>query len=511
MSEQNEIQIKRGSDLPTMPSFNGATEKIIVFGIRYDTGETVNFPLSEFIRALGAGEIIPKLAESLNIGSDVDVSYEQTRIIETTGGDQDIDSEKKARVVSIRGTLAGVAASGAKIVSVGFNQIPPSGISGQAATFLAVRSAWGAYGKSTENNGYLFTDEDGNIVVPSSVTQNGVAVPTHTENGIVYYLPSEDGEIVVTFASGVDVTGICGHICWSNYRDNEHAEYSVDELSLASVITAMGGYMRRVENSNGYAYDEIVCSDTAAERMWYRRVGSTSAKDLPWSMETIVSGEGESETTTYRFTAAVSGMKSGGPFSVSGGSVTGFYADGANIVVESTTISGVADLKTALDTAELKYALATPVTGTHNLTGLLTVDDFGTIRFEGGATSADFVMKYACRWSDYLKNMPTTIENEGVVTAAALVEIAQRVAGIEKKLSEGLGKLSVEELNVVRTLTCNLMDDGDNENAMILCRTTSPDVAPAFIGQEWIDTTNKVAYKAFGTSAATDWKQISNA
>ena len=505
----SEIEIKRGSDLPGMPSFEGATEKVIVFGIRYDTGETVNFPLSEFIRALSEGEIIPKLADNLNIGSSIDVSYTQSRAIETTGGDQDINSERKARVVSVRGTLAGIVASGAKIVSVGFNQIAPSGISGQNATFKAVRCAWGEYGKSTENNGYLFTNSQKQIVVPTSVKQNGANVPTHTENGVVYYLPASDGDVVATFASGVDVTDICAHICWSNYRDTDHAAYSEDVLNLASTITAMGGTMRRVSSGGSYVYDEIVCADKAADRLWYRRVGVVEAlKNLSWSVEEITSGEGDSQTTTYRFAAAVSGVKADGIFSVSGGNVAGFYLSGTNLMVDSSTISTVAALKTALTGASMKYELATPVTGTHNLTGLLTVDDFGTMRFEGGATTVDFVTEYASRWADVVKNLPNTIEQEGIVTAAAIVALAKRIGGLEKRLSDGLGSLTVEELNVVRSLTGNLMDDGSKENAMMLVRSTSPDVVPAFIGQEWIDTTNKVAYKAFGTSAITDWVQM---
>lgn len=507
----SEIQIKRGSDLPLMPSFEGATEKVIVFGVRYDTGETVNYPLSEFIRALSEGEIIPKLADNLNIGSSVDVSYQQTCAIETTGGNQDINSERKARVVSIRGTDAGIAATGAKIVSVGFNQIPTSGISGQTATFKAVKSAWGAYGTSSENNGYLFTDEDNNIVVPTSVTQNGVAVPTHTESSVVYYLPASDGEVVATFGSSVDVTKVCAHICWSNYRDTDYEAYSEDVLNLASTITAMGGTLRRVSGSAGYAYDEIVCADKAADRIWYRRVGVVSSpKDLSWSMEEITTGEAGSETTTYRFTAPVSGMKADSIISISGGSVTGIFTDDTNVVVESDSISTVAALKTALTGASIKYELATPVTGTHSLTGLLTVDDFGTLRFEGGATVVDFTTEYASRWADVVKNLPNTIEQEGVVTAAAIVALAKRIAGIEKRLSDGLGSLTVEELNVVRTLTGNLMDSGEKENAFVLVRTTTPDVTPAFIGQEWINTTAGTVYKAIGVSATTDWKQISN-
>lgn len=498
----SEVQKKRGSELPQMPSFEGATEKIIVFGIRWDTGETVNFPLSELIRALNEGEIIPKLADNLNIGSSVDVSYTQTRAIETTGGDQDINSERKARVVSVRGTEAGILASGAKIVSVGFNQLPPSGIDGQVATFKAVRSAWGEYGKSTENNGYLFTDEENHIVVPTSVKQGGNNVPTHTESGVVYYLPANDGEVVATFAAGVDVTKICAHLCWSNYRDNENAAYSYDEINLASVITSMGGTMRRVSKGSGYAYDEIVFGDKAANRIWYRRIGVATPKDLNWSVEEITTGEAGEESTTYRFAAAVTGIKSNGIFSVSGGSVSGFTLNGTNLIVESDSISTVAALKTALTGASMKFELATPVTGTHNLTGLLTVDDFGTIRFEGGATSVEFVTEYASRWADVVKNLPNLIEEEGATAATAIVALAKRISGIEKALSEGLPQLTVESLTVRREFS-GLPTKGN----MILKGTGAPQVAPEFVGQTYLDTTNKKEYRAFGLTIDS-WELI---
>lgn len=458
--------------------------------------------MSELIRALNEGEIIPKLADSLNIGSNVDVGYTQTRAIETTGGDQDINSERKARVVSVRGTEAGIAASGAKIVSVGFNQIAPSGISGQTATFLAVKSAWGEYGKSTENNGYLFTDEDGHIVVPASVKQNGSNVPTHTENGVVYYLPANDGAVVATFGSSVNVSGVCAHICWSNYRDTDHAVYSADELNLASVITAMGGTMRRVSNGAGYVYDEIVFGDKAADRVWYRRVGVVAAvKDLSWSVETVTTGDGESESTRYRFAAAVSGMKADGIFAVSGGSVSGFTVSGSTLMVESESIDTVAALKTALGSASMKYELATPVTGSHSLTGLLTVDDFGTIRFEGGATVVDFDMQYASRWADVVKNMPSTIEAEGLVSAAALAILAGRIDGIENALSKGLSNLVVEKLTVRRSL-----NGTPTSGNMKLRGTGSPTEVPEFVGQEYYDTENKKKYEAFGVSAVSDWE-----
>lgn len=497
----SQVEIKRGSDLPVMPKGKGAAAKMKLFGYRADTGETVNFPMADFISALEDGEYVPKLAGDLDISGNSNVAYNQTRAIETTGGDQDINSEKQARVVSVRGTEAGITASGAKIVAVGFNQLAPSGISGQTATFRAVASKWGEYGKSTENNGYLFTDDENNIVVPTSVKQNGSNVPTHTENGVVYYLPASDGNVVATFAAGVNVAKVCAHICWSNYRDTDYEAYTADEISLASVITSAGGTLRRVSNGAGYVYDEITFGDTAAEKMWVRRVGVVAAvKDLSWSMEEVSSGSDEGASTTYRFAAAVSGMKADGIFSVSGGSVSGFYTSGSVLMVESGTINSVAALKTALGTASMKYELATPVTGTHRLDGLITVDDFGTVRFEGGAAAVDFDMQYASYWRDVLKNMPQTIESEGMTTAMALAALAARIEGIEQRLSEGLPFLKVESLQVQRSM--NGYPTGGN---WMLQGTDSPTEVPDFIGQEYLDTTNKKMYKAFGVSAVTDW------
>ena len=489
-----------------MPVYEGTADGINVVAVREDTGEAVRYDLSSMVDELESGEIVPALAADLDISGSSNVDYTQTAWVETTGGDQDINSGKQARVVSVRGTTDGIAASGAKIVSVGFNQLAPSGISGQTATFIAVKSAWGSYGTSSENNGYLFTDSEGNIVVPSSVTQSGSAVPTHTESGVVYYLPSANGEVVATFASGVDVSKICAHICWSNYRDTDYEEYTASELSLASVITSIGGTMRRIDGTGGYVYDEITFGDTAAERVWCRRVDVLTLASLSWSVEEQTSGE----STSYLFKAAVSGAKSGGLITEKDCSLSGFYLDGTTLCLETTLYSTTAQLITALGSSTLWYELATAVSGSHSLTGLMDVDDFGTIRFEGGAEVVDFDMEYATYWRDVLKNMPTTIENEGKTAAEAISEVESRVQAIEKNLTNGLPHLKVESLEVVRSLVGWLIDDGDTENALILARTAAPSSIPAFVGQVWVDTSAKVVYMAAGNSAVTDWKQISN-
>jgi len=35
--------------------------------------------------------------------------------------------------------------------------------------------------------------------------------------------------------------------------------------------------------------------------------------------------------------------------------------------------------------------------------------------------------------------------------------------------------------------------------------TAAPTTVPVFLGQEYLDTTNKKMYKAFGKTASTDW------
>ncbi|MBT2738093.1 right-handed parallel beta-helix repeat-containing protein [Bacillus sp. ISL-7] len=54
--------------------------------------------------------------------------------------------------------------------------------------------------------------------------------------------------------------------------------------------------------------------------------------------------------------------------------------------------------------------------------------------------------------------------------------------------------------------------DGTAERIIvsILTGTAAPTTTPSFVGQVFIDTTNKIAYMAVGTSSSTDWKQINN-
>ena len=496
---------KKGSQLPTNSS---PAKKVWLIGFSEENSGSVKYPLASLIKNIEDGDIIPALAEDLNIPSVAVLVHTQSPWIQPTGGSDNIRSGS-ARVLSFKGTNAGIQASGAKIIATGFNQLLPSGISGQTATFPVVASIWGAYGSAEQNNGYLFVNNNNEIVVPTAVKQDGVDVPTHTNASIVYYLPANNGQVTVTFASGVNVAQVCAHICWSNYRDNEYAVYNASQIDISSVITSIGGTMRRVEMGPRHTYDEIVMSDTSSLRKWYRRVGQLNLPDLNWSVETIT----EDETTRYKFTAPVTGIASDGIYQIIGSAVTGFKLNGTSLILETSSYSTVAALKTAMAGMAIKFELATVTSGNHSLTGALTVDDFGTIRVEAGsATVIDMDIEFHTNWKDIFKNIPDIMDVDEKIAAASLCDLNNRLNVVEKAIQEGFANLIVENLTIKNSLqgSDGLIDRQNRPDALVLRRTGVPSINPVFVGQIWIDTTTGAvhAYLGTGTTAVTDWLQI---
>lgn len=481
---------------------------------REDADTTLQGNIDQLESGITDGTIIAALAEDLNISTNAAVECTQTNFIETAGGSESIKTGT-AQLVAFRGTEDGIVASGAKITGTGFNQIPTTGVSGQTATFPVVASQWGEYGSAAENNGYLFTDSDGNIVVPSSVTQNNSAVPTHIYNGVTYYLPSYNGTMVATFASGVDVSAICGHICWSNYRDTEYAVYEASVIDISSIITTMGGTLRRIVDGSKYIYDVITFGTTSAERTYTNRIGVATLASLTWTVES----ETTDTNTTYTFSATISAMKSDGLFSIKDSNLTNdFVVDGTTLKYSTTDISTVSAFIAAVAGITMWYQFATEITGTHSVAGTFSsVDDFGTIIF-GQSVDVDMDLQFTAYWKDTLKNLPDVIAEKEEIAAEALDNLDRRLQAIEDMVANGFPQLKV-----------NGRFDGRIRKGSIMLKAAgapSADVAPddwdsetygdwsgipLFEGQAYLDTTNKVWYKATGISAVTDWKQITNA
>lgn len=93
--------------------------------------------------------------------------------------------------------------------------------------------------------------------------------------------------------------------------------------------------------------------------------------------------------------------------------------------------------------------------------------------------------------------------DEPAVIAAFIASLASRIGAIENSILNGFTSLRVENLTVRNALSAFLM--GGN---FIVRGNSAPAIIPDFVGQEYIDETNKVAYKAVGNNAVSDWKQI---
>ena len=484
-------KIKKISQLPP---FSGLSKNLTMLAVRKDTGETVKFEFEDFLAELTKGVVVPALADELNINGEAITSHTQNALLETAGGDKSIKNGT-ARIRSFRGTNSGVPASNAKIIATGFNLANPANINGQQLTVTVVKGVFGSYGSAEQNNGYLFTLPNNVIVVPTSVKQNGSAVPTRTVDGITYYLPSQNGTMVATFASDVVMSNVCCHICWSNYRDLDHEAYSASELNLSSVITSAGGTLKRANGLGGFVCDEIKFGTSSAERQWYRRVGEVALSSLNFAA--VVA---ENSETTYKYSAEIPGFKAGGIYQLVGSSLTAYVSEKALIIeTNQESLSGV-NLQ-----GSVKFELETPVTGTHSLTGEITVNDFGLIMLStaSAASEIDFDIDFQTMWKDFIKNLSTEFDREGSVIATAINAIARKIDSIERNLSGKMQKLSVEELNISRKFNAKLAggnfkihgNGSPQENALI----------PEFIGQEYYDLTNNKKYEAFGVDSADNW------
>lgn len=89
------------------------------------------------------------------------------------------------------------------------------------------------------------------------------------------------------------------------------------------------------------------------------------------------------------------------------------------------------------------------------------------------------------------------LDTDEVVLAEAIAAIFQELLGFAS-IVDNLGDARAHSL----TLDTMLQICGSK---LILNGTGAPSVVPDFIGQEYCDTTNKKSYKAFGSSAVSDW------
>ena len=437
-------------------------------------------------------------AGDIDIHTYTTVHHVQTKYMETTGGDSDV-KDGIGFIRTVNGTDEGITSDGAKIISLGFNLIPSG--SGTTFTFKCVRGEWGTYGTSDKNNGYLFTNSDGDILIPVSVKQNGVDVPTQTDHDNTYYLPPLDGQCTVTFSTSQ--TNPCAHLCWSNSRDlkDNYEPYSESQIDLSAAIASIGGTLRRV----GYVFDEI----NLETKQSIRRIGRISLSALSWTME--VGPTPEEGESINAFHASVSGgiattdiIKTGGAFVVKGTSGLIFSLDRTTITCESS-ISSVDDFITAIVDDVIEYELAEPVVVANTLNDEIIISDYGITIFENtaGVRIVDIDFDFDTKWVDFIKNLPNNINTTNQVLAESLVNLNERISNIESMIENGFPSLTVQDIAITRTLFAKIALG----NALTV-KAGAPTTIPDGVLQFYRNATDGSIYISVGSDSISDWIKI---
>ena len=437
-------------------------------------------------------------AGDIDIHTYTTVHHIQTKFMETTGGEDDV-KDGVGFVRSVKGTESGITSNGAKIISLGFNLIQPG--NGTTFIFKCIRGEWGTYGTSDKNNGYLFTNSDGDILIPVSVKQNGAEVPTHTDHGNTYYLPPLDGQCTVVF--GTPQTNPCAHLCWSNVRDikDNYEPYSASQIDLSTAIGAIGGTLRRV----GYALDEI----NLETKQSIRRVGRRQLSALSWTMEVgPIPEEGESINT---FRANVTGgisttdiIKNGGAFVIKGISGLVFSLDRTSILCESS-ISSISDFITAIGDNSIEYELAEPVVVANTLNDEIIISDYGITIFENAdaVSTVDIDFDFYTKWVDFIKNLPNNINTTNQVLAESLVNLNERISNIESMIENGFPSLTVQDIAINRALFTKIALGNAFTN-----KAGTPATIPDGVLQFYRNTTDGSIYISVGSDSVSDWIKI---
>ena len=481
----------------------------------------------KFTGELVSGSIVPAYADDLKGTSTSRIEDSWSAYIRTTAGDLDTKSDETIQIrslIAICDTASNSPFSVSAVRFNGFNALNPNQvltsakISGtsvesdsnyKVAYFRCVRGIWGSYGTSTENNGYLFTDKLGNKVTPVAIkecaTIPAVGTSVATVNsmnygGYTYYLPATSGNyLCVQFASSVDLSSICAHIAWSNKDDDKYVAYvaggSGNTLTLSGILSSrfnstMNGIVRGSES----ACDSIEISGTTATST--KRCSRVQMSTLGW---TVTSSSTE-ETTTYIYKATISAAKFDGLYQIpSNLTLQGnINYSGRELVVESTSITSIADLQTALGSHNLVYELNSYATYKDTLSNANSLhgNDMGTEEVVG-ATNLNFkiVTTYVQGLKDYLRGLPAELDIKDSVIAQALAANAMEIENLK---------------SIVKTLQAYVHDYMVPDKPVFLEGSGSPVTVPDTVWQFYRDNVSNVAYVSMANTSSVDWKRITN-
>ena len=459
-----------------------------------------------------------QLAENIKSWAERDalnVGDEWTDIVRTTAGDQSVDSAKGARILSI---VAQTDFAATSFKTTGFNLLHNAVGVGDGFYFLVPALPFGVFGTASQPNGILFTSNANQKLtptvrfkalsagVPSSVN-DGSACSYTDSNGYRFYTTDQPGYMIV---SGITLANTCAHVAWSRRYDEFISPTSVEDagstVSLTSILAAVHGDVSKllaVGRGASLVSDRIDFDGTKA--VWTRKVGRVQPT---WTRSDL-----DPETGLYTYTAAISGMLSGG--------LAEFETQDVELSVDGTNVSYQSDSATAL-TDYVKYQLATQATGNIAISNAVAIEDWGLEILVGASGSAIVTTQYAQSYPDALAQLLAKIDNSTVpVISEAIAVLFERVALLEGILS-GTGRnlrLTADrvdadyylEKGVPRVLFCTTAgapnasvtpDNWDNEAYGLWAG------APRFVGQVFVDqgsNPKKVYYAASITTDTSGW------
>ena len=347
----------------------------------------------------------------------------QTKPVFTAGGNESVNSNEDAKVISIApNTLTAGAAS---LVSTGFNLLRNATQigSGQVWYFLVPYLKFGTFGTADENNGVLFTGSDNGKLtptvywkalsdgVPSSAT-DGVAAGYTDSNGYRFYTTpaGHEGEVGYFIVQATRAT-TCAHVAWSGRYD----EYiAVDNAGDAGASLALTSILNNLHN-NGLMYNIGLVADsvsfTATTAYWTRKCDRKQGSDLTWT-NTL-----QEDNETYLHTATIAYMMDD--------SAVVCTNDNINLVVSGKEVSYTDTNEAAITTDYIYYQLATAVTGTVAGTYSFVIEDWGVIYFTGVNGTVVSIIEYSQNIVDTLRKLATTGFNEAMrVIAESLNQLA---------------------------------------------------------------------------------------
>lgn len=344
------------------------------------------------------GTVVPKLATNLENWEDRDemsVEDKWTGVVRTTAGDQSINSEAGAKLISITPVSDFYAES---MKATGFNLLRNAVAVGSGYYFLVPKLPFGTYGTANQPNGVLFTDAAGNNLtptvrfkalssgVPTSVNDGSACAYTDS-HGYRFFTTSQAGYIIV---SGITLTTTCAHIGWSRRYDDYVAVNAEGDagstIALSSIIHAVHDFdlLLTATRAGEMVADSIAFG--ASEATWTHRVNRVKPT---WTNTETQEGSGQ-----YLHEATIDTMLPGGI--VECGEI--------EMAVNGTTISYTDENATGT-TDWVKFQLATETTGTVSLSNALTVEDWGLEMLVGATGEVEITTQYAQGYPDAVANL----------------------------------------------------------------------------------------------------------